>query len=428
MKTVAFYTLGCKVNQYESEAMAELFEKDGYTVCDFEDICDVYVINTCTVTSISDRKSRKVIRQAKKKNPHSIVCVTGCYAQIAADEIGKIDGVNLIIGTNNRSKIVDLVNSITPTQHLKCVDDIMYDKAFENLKITGYQNRTRAFIKIQEGCNQFCSYCIIPYARGPVRSRAKDDILNEVRLLAKNGFYEIILTGIHIASYHDCASYSLSELICDINKIDGIKRIRLGSLEPMVLNTKFTDKIKNCNKLCRHFHLALQSGCDETLARMNRKYTTAKYKEIVDSIRKTFPDAAITTDIMVGFPEETDAEFEKTIQFVREMDFSDSHIFEYSIRKGTPAAKMKQVTPEKKHERSKIIDEITSASRTAYLKSHIGQTVTILIEREVKAGIYEGKTDNYMTVYLKSDKDIRDTFVDVKINDIKKNILIGTLG
>ncbi len=427
MKTVAFYTLGCKVNQYESEAMAELFEKDGYKISDFDDVCDVYVINTCTVTSISDRKSRKAIRAAKKKNPNSIVAVTGCYAQVAADEIGKIDGVNLIVGTNNRSKIVNLVNSVNPSAVTSCVDDISNDRTFETLKINGYQNRTRAFIKIQEGCNQFCTYCIIPYARGPVRSRNKDEIIDEVKVLASSGYREIILTGIHIASYHDLPGYGLAELICDINKIDGIKRIRLGSLEPMVLSPKFTEKIKGCDKLCRHFHLALQSGCDKTLERMNRKYTTAQYEAIVNSIRNIFPGSAVTTDIMVGFPEETDEEFNETAYFVQKINFSDSHIFEYSIRQGTPAAKMKQISPNVKHERSKVIEKITSKSREQYLDWHIGKTLNILIEREVSPGIYEGKTDNYITVFTPSEHDITDEFTDVFIEKRDGAVLIGTI-
>lgn len=427
MKTVAFYTLGCKVNQYESEAMAELFEKDGYKVKDFEEICDVYVINTCTVTSMSDRKSRKIIRQANKKNPDAIVAVTGCYAQTAPDEVKKIEGVNLIVGTNNRAKIVNLVNSISAGGFSECVHDIMTDKTFEHLYVTGYTNRTRAYIKIQEGCNQFCSYCIIPYARGPVRSRGRQDILDEITLLAQNGFQEIILTGIHIASYFDGNGYTLAELICDINKIDGIRRIRLGSLEPMTLNDKFIAKIKDCHKLCRHFHLALQSGCDETLKRMNRKYTTKGYKGIVDAIRKHFDDAAITTDIMVGFPEETDSEFEETAKFVEDISFSEAHIFEYSIRKGTPAADMIQVSPDTKHIRSKRIEEITKKSQAEFLEKQLGKTTDILIERCIGKNTYEGKTDNYITVYVKSDKDITDKFVTVKLESIKNNIIMSTL-
>ena len=429
MKTVGFYTLGCKVNQYESEAMAELFKKNGYIIKDFEDVCDVYVINTCTVTSISDRKSRKTIRRAKKKNPDAIVAVTGCYAQTAPDEVQKIEDVNLIVGTNNRSKIVSLVNELIDSKAtcISCVNDIMKDKNFERLTVTNYSDRTRAYIKIQEGCNQFCSYCIIPYARGPVRSRSKDDILNEIKELSEKGFKEIILTGIHIASYFDGDGYTLAELICDINKIDKIKRIRLGSLEPMTLNERFIAKIKDCNKLCRHFHLALQSGCDETLKRMNRKYTTEGYKKIVDSINTHFEDAAVTTDIMVGFPEETDEEFEKTAEFVKNISFAEAHIFEYSVRKGTPAADMVQVPPETKHLRSKRIEEITKKSQAEFLQKQLGKTTDILIERCVDNNLYEGKTDNYITVFVSSEKDITDEFVTVKLDKIKNNTVIGTL-
>lgn len=427
MNTVAFYTLGCKVNQYESEAMAELFERAGYTISDFDSICDIYVINTCTVTGMSDRKSRKIIRQAKKKNPDSIVIVTGCYAQTAPDEIKKIDGVNLIIGTNNRSKIVSLAESIRPGEVSEYVSDIMSDRTFEQLLVTGYSNRSRAYIKIQEGCNQFCTYCIIPYARGPVRSRDRSDILEEVKLLSQNGFKEVILTGIHIASYRGGDGYTLAELICDINKVPGIQRIRLGSLEPMTLNAKFIEKIKNCDKLCHHFHLALQSGCDETLKRMNRKYNTDGFRKIVHAIRGFFPDAAITTDIMVGFPEETDEEFEKTVKFIEEIEFSDSHIFEYSVREGTPAADMKQIPPETKHLRSKRAEQITAASHSDFLKAQLGKTVPVLIEQCISDDIYEGKTDNYVTVQLKSEIDVTDEIVDVYLCSIKNGIIIGEI-
>ncbi len=427
MKKIAFYTLGCKVNQYETEAMSELFEKDGYTVSDFDDVCDVYVINTCTVTGMSDRKSRKVIRQAKKKNPDAIVAVTGCYAQTAPEEVRKIEGVNLIIGTNNRSRIVSLVNSLIPGKVSECVDDIMSDKNFEKLSITNYSDRTRAYIKIQEGCNQFCSYCIIPYARGPVRSRSREDILAEIRLLSDNGFREVILTGIHIASYFDGEGYTLAELIKDVNKIDKIERIRLGSIEPMTLNERFIAKIKDCNKLCRHFHLSLQSGCDETLERMNRKYTTAGYKRIVDSIREHFEDAAITTDIMVGFPGETDEEFAKTAGFVKEIGFADAHIFEYSPRKGTPAAEMVQITGDVKHKRSKAIEKITAISRDEFFKSQLGKVYTVLMETEPQKGIFEGKTDNYITVRVKSDADITEKFVDVQITEVFGEYVFGEM-
>ena len=284
MKKAAFYTLGCKVNQYETEAMAELFADSGYEIKEFTEVADVYVINTCSVTNMGDRKSRQIIRRAKKLNPNAVIAVTGCYAQTAPDEVLAIEGVNLVLGTKDRKNIVTLVEELNTESNINHVSDIMSNHEFEELQIKQYSNRTRAFIKIQEGCNQFCSYCIIPYARGPVRSRAKDDVV-----------------GIHVASYGvDLGNTTLESLIMDVDKIDGVERIRLSSIEPMTLNQEFIDSIKDSKKLCHHFHISLQSGCDETLKRMNRKYTTAQFKGIVDGLREAFNDVAITTDIMVA--------------------------------------------------------------------------------------------------------------------------------
>ena len=399
-KKIAFCTLGCKVNQYETEAMEELFINSGYKVVPFSQKSDVYVINSCSVTNVGDRKSRQMIRRAKKENPEAVVVVTGCYAQTAADEIKTMDEVNLLIGTQGREEIVNIVNTLDCNSHINLVSDIMHTHKFEELKITKYTNRTRAFIKVQEGCNQFCSYCIIPYARGPIRSRNKQEVIDEIKTLAKNGFKEIILAGIHIASYGlDTKDTSLEELLLEVDKIDGIERIRLSSIEPMTLNADFIKKISVSKKLCRHFHISLQSGCDETLKRMNRKYTTEQFKAIVDGLRSAFDDVAITTDIMVGFAGETDEEFEKTLKFVKEIQFADAHVFQYSQRPGTPAAKYpNQVVSEIKEKRSKIIMEECVKSRRKFLESLIGKSTDILFERKSKDNMLEGKTDNYITV------------------------------
>lgn len=429
MKKAAFYTLGCKVNQYETEAMAELFASAGYEICDFNEKSDVYVINTCSVTNMGDRKSRQIIRRAKKTNPDAIIAVTGCYAQTSPDEVLSIDGVNIVIGTKDRKNIVSLVEELNTASSINHVSDIMSNHEFEELQIKQYSNRTRAFIKIQEGCNQFCSYCIIPYARGPVRSRPMDEVLQEIHELAANNFKEIILVGIHVASYGaDLENTTLEDLIMAVDKIDGVERIRLSSIEPMTLNQAFIDNIKASKKLCHHFHISLQSGCDATLKRMNRKYTTAQFKGIVDGLRAAFDDVAITTDIMVGFPAETDEEFNATVDFVREVSFADAHVFQYSQRKGTPAAKRPdQISPDTKEKRSKIIIAETQKTRDAFIEKFIGKTMRVLFEQPAKDGLFEGKTDNYITVHAPSDTDLNDQFRNVLLERNDNGIVIGKI-
>ena len=429
MKKAAFYTLGCKVNQYETEAMAELFADSGYEIKEFTEVADVYVINTCSVTNMGDRKSRQIIRRATKLNPTAVIAVTGCYAQTAPDEVLAIEGVNLVLGTKDRKNIVTLVEDLNTESNINHVSDIMSNHEFEELQIKQYSNRTRAFIKIQEGCNQFCSYCIIPYARGPVRSRAKDDVVREIKELAHNGFKEIILVGIHVASYGvDLGNTTLESLIMDVDKIDGVERIRLSSIEPMTLNQEFIDSIKDSKKLCHHFHISLQSGCDETLKRMNRKYTTAQFKGIVDGLREAFDDVAITTDIMVGFPDESDEEFNKTVEFVRNIKFADAHVFQYSQRRGTPAAKRpNQISPDIKEKRSKIIIAETQKTRDEFINRFIGKTMRVLFEQPAKDGLFEGKTDNYITVHAPSDIDLNDQFRNVLLERNENGIVIGKI-
>ena len=312
MKKVASHALGCKVNQYESEAIAELFAQKGYEIVDIDEWADIYIINTCTVTNFGDKKSRQLIRKVKRQNPEAVVAAIGCYAQTAPDEIKNIEGVNLIIGTKGRKDIVDLVETYVPEMGVvSTVGQIAKEREFEHLTISKLADRTRAYLKIQDGCSQFCSYCIIPYARGPIRSRDPEDIMDEVKVLAENGFKEIILTGIHVASYgKDLKGVTLLDVIKRVQEQEGIERIRFSSVEPNIVTEEFASELSKLDKVCDHFHLSLQSGCDRTLKRMNRKYDAAGYERAVEILRKYFPNVAITTDIIAGFPDETDEDFE----------------------------------------------------------------------------------------------------------------------
>ena len=396
MRTVAFCTLGCKVNQYETEAMTELFKEKGYTVNSFDEKSDIYVINTCTVTSTGDKKSRQMIRRAISLNPDAIVAVVGCYAQVAPEEVAKIDGVSLIIGTNQKKEIVTLVEEYAKKREQKYViDDILKDKEYKEMHITSYEERTRAFVKIEDGCNQFCSYCIIPYARGPVRSRPTENICREIEALSKNGFKEIVLTGINISSYGMDNGSNLAEVIESVAHIDGIERIRLGSIEPRVLTENFIKRISQIPQVCNHFHISLQSGCDETLKRMNRKYTTEECFRCIENLRKYFDNPAITADVIAGFPGETEEEFNATMDFLTKVKFSEAHIFAYSNRKGTRADTMPDQLPKYvKEERSHRMIEMCAASQKEYMESCVGSTAGVLFERITKDGIYEGHMTN----------------------------------
>ncbi len=429
MKTVAFSTLGCKVNQYETEAISEKFEDMGYTVVPFSDVADYYIINTCSVTAISDRKSRQIIRRAKKTNPDAVIAVMGCYSQTAPDEVLDIDGVNLVLGTKDKASVINLLENIDNTSKMNAVVSVKDNHIYENLTVKRCMDRTRAYIKIQDGCSQFCSYCIIPYARGPIRSREEKDIIDEVVTLAGNGYKEVVLTGIHAASYgKDLGNTSLSKLLKEIDKIEGIRRIRLSSIEPMTLNRQFVEDIKDCKKLCPHFHISLQAGCNETLKRMNRHYTTEQFYEVVEGLREAFPDCAITTDIMVGFQGETDEEFNKTLEFVNKVKFTEAHVFQYSQRRGTPAAKRpNQVSPQIKEERSKIIINATDQTRNEFLINHIGKEMEVLFETRSKDNYYEGKTANYLTVDVPCDEEISGEFYMTKIESVKNGILYGRI-
>ncbi|SHG72560.1 tRNA (N(6)-L-threonylcarbamoyladenosine(37)-C(2))-methylthiotransferase MtaB [Asaccharospora irregularis] len=431
MKKVAFYTLGCKVNQYETEAMLELFEKDGYEQVDSEEYADVYVINTCTVTHMSDRKSRQYIRRVKRKNPDAVIAVVGCYSQVSPEEILEIEEVNLVMGTNDRRKIVEEVKKIDATKKASTVDDIMKVKAFEEIEISQTNGKTRAFMKIQDGCDRYCTYCIIPYARGRVRSRDLDSIISEVEKLVDNGYKEVVLTGIHIASYGKDlrdSEIKLLDIIKEINKVEGIERIRLSSVEPILFTDEFVSEVSKMKKVCPHYHLSLQSGCDETLKRMNRRYTTQEYKQIVDRLRENIPNVAITTDVIVGFPGETNEEFQKTYEFLKEIELSQMHIFKYSPRKGTPAATMEnQVDPQMKHFRSEKLINLAKENFNKFTNKFIGQDLEVLFEQNIGNNRYEGLTPNYIRVVVESDKDIRGEIKKVKINGIKDEYVEGIL-
>lgn len=431
MKKVAFYTLGCKVNQYDTEAMIELFEKNKYKVVDSSEKADVYVINTCTVTNLGDRKSRQFIRRSKKKNPNSIIVVVGCYAQTASEEIMNIEGVNLVLGTNERNKIVQLVESIDKDEKVNYVDDIMDVKEFEELSIEKVKGKTRAFLKIQEGCNQYCSYCIIPYARGPIRSRKLENIVSEVNRLAKNGFKEIVLTGIHIASYgKDLKKGSLIDVIKEVHNVEGIERIRLSSVEPTLLTKDFIREIKVLPKFCPHFHISLQSGCDETLKRMNRKYSTKQYREIVRNLRIEIPEIAITTDIIVGFPGETEEEFMTTYKFVEEMAFSQIHVFKYSPRKGTPSAGFEnQVHGNIKNRRSEKMIELGNELMYRYMNTFINKEIEVLYENyyNIDKKIISGLTSNYIRVAATGKDRMIGNIIKTQLTKIEKEIMIGEI-
>ena len=385
MKKVAFITLGCKVNQYETNAMAQEFLRKGYEVVEHTDFADIYVINTCTVTNMSDRKSRQMLRRVKELNKDAIIVACGCYAQVAKSELEKIEEVDLILGNNEKKNIVEFVEEFERTnkKELK-IEDVMYQKEFVEFGDVVYTEKTRAVIKVQDGCDRFCSYCIIPYARGRVRSRKPEKIISEIRKIAEVGIKEVVITGIHIASYgkdFKNENYRLIDLLEEINKIDGIERIRLGSLEPLLITEEFVSRLVKLEKICHHFHLSLQSGCDETLKRMNRRYTTEEFRNIVSLLRENYKDVNLTTDIIVGFPQETEEEFNKTYEFLKEMKFYKMHVFKYSQRKGTKAAVMKgQIDGNKKEERSQKLIELSNKNEKEYNENYAGKEVEVLWE------------------------------------------------
>jgi len=394
MKTVKFYTLGCKVNLYETEAMKSLFQSRGYVVTE-DEAADVFIINTCTVTAVGDKKSRQMIRRARKNNQNAIVAVVGCYAQVSPEQVAKMPEVDIILGTSGRKNIVDYVEQYNGEKMNMVLKNI--PSVYENIA-SDTQSRTRATIKIQDGCRSFCTYCIIPYARGPLRSRNPEDIVKEVTELAAKGYREFVFVGINLAAY-SCEGFKLGDIVETVCGIDGVERVRLGSLEPNVFTPRFLDVIKNQPKLCRHFHISLQSGCTETLKRMNRHYTAEKYLDYLEKIRTIIPDVNFTTDVMTGFPGETEEEFAESLETVKKAGFGSIHVFPYSIRPGTPAAEMgNQVDGAIKHKRAEQMMALGEQLQKEKLEAYIGKTVEVLFETEAADGMWEGFTNNYLKV------------------------------
>ena len=428
MKKAASFALGCKVNQYESEAIAELFQEKGYEIVGIDEAADVYVINTCTVTNFGDKKSRQLIRKVKRQNENAIVCVVGCYAQTAPQELEKVEGVNLVLGTKDRAQIVEMVENYKVENGVEShVSDIMKERLFEPLSIQKLANRTRAYLKIQDGCSQFCSYCIIPYARGPIRSRDPQDVLAEVKRLAENGFKEVVLTGIHVASYgKDRRDTSLIEILRQVHEVEGIDRIRFSSIEPNVVTEEFAQAIADMPKVCDHFHLSLQSGCDKTLKEMNRKYDTEKYRQAAATLRKYLPEVALTTDIIAGFPGETEEDFQASYDFAKEIGFAKIHAFPYSPKKGTPAAARKdQLLNAVKADRSHRLIELSDKMADDFIQAYVGREVEVLFERAIGEGVYEGHTTNYIKVKATSEKDLTNVICTVAVAKAENEELFG---
>lgn len=443
---VLFITLGCKANQYETNAMEQSFLKSGYDIVNDSDVPDICVVNTCSVTNIAERKSRQMLRRMKELNKKAIVVACGCYSQVGKDELEKMPEVDIIVGVNDKNNIVEIVEKyIKQSEKIEEVSDVMHEKEFQDFGTTTYTELTRAVVKIQDGCDRFCSYCIIPYARGRVRSRDVDSILKEIEAISKQGIKEVVLTGIHIASYGKdftdekvkeyrekygykgdyikfdpkddlhTGGFRLIELLEQIEKVTDIERIRIGSLEPKLINEEFVKRLANLNKICEHFHLSLQSGCNETLKKMNRRYTVEEFEESAKLLRKYFKDVKLTTDIIVGFPGETEEEFNKTCDFLKKIKFYKMHIFKYSIRKGTVAEKMpNQVDGKLKEERSKILIELSNKNEEEYNQELIGKVVDVLFE-ERKKEYFEGHTKNYIMVKVKTTENLQNEIKKVKI-------------
>jgi len=424
----AFYTLGCKVNQNETEALGALFKEHAYQVVDFEEVADVYIINTCTVTHLGDRKSRQVIRRAIHNNPEALIVVTGCYAQTSPGEVEQISGVDLIIGTRDRARMVDLIQEHTKGKKtVTHVSNILTANDFEELPVDRLINRTRAYLKIQEGCEQFCTYCIIPYARGPSRSRSIENTLLEANKLAAAGFKEVILTGIHLGAYgKDLANkVDLAYLCKQLLEQTDIERLRLGSIEPTEISDELISLMVENPRFCRDLHIPLQNGDDEILKQMNRPYTTKDFREIVKKIRDKVPDIGISSDIMVGFPGEDEKNFANSLSFVQEMGFMGLHVFKYSPRKGTPASKFaRQVSSQEKEKRSKAMLELAEQGFKAFATNYLGKTLDVLVETAWSQGGWEGHTDNFIRVVFSGEGE-KGIIVPIKLKKLEKNYVQG---
>lgn len=454
---VHFISLGCKTNQYETNAMEQSFIKKGYEIVD-EEKADIYIINTCSVTNIAERKSRQMLRKAKSMNPDAIIVASGCYAQVAKEEISKIKEVDLILGINEKNNIVEIVENYikNKSEGKEIVTDVMHQKNYEDFGVVTYTEANRAVVKIQDGCDRFCTYCIIPYARGRVRSRKPESIIKEIEEIAEKGIKEVVLTGIHIASYgkdfdetkvdeyrkiygytesyekfnpkDDLATggFRLIELLEQLNKIEKIERIRLGSIEPKLITEEFIERLSKLEKICNHFHLSLQSGCNDTLKRMNRRYSIEEFEKSLELIRNKFEDVMITTDIIVGFPGETEEEFEKTYNYLKKIKLYKMHTFKYSPKKGTVAKKMDgQVEGDIKDIRSEKIIDLSNQNQLEYNKKYIGRKLDVLFEEMDSDGYFKGHTSNYMLVKVKTNKNLKNNILKIEIKDVDGLELIG---
>jgi len=425
---IAFCTLGCKVNQYESQAIAELFSKRGHTIVHQDDNADAFIINSCTVTGSSDAKSRKTVNSIRRQNPKAVIALMGCFPQAFPDKAKNVKAADIILGTRNRAQVVELVENCF-AQRNKSFDIIEHPKCaeIEKLSITAFAERTRAFVKIQDGCNRFCSYCIIPYARGRICSKPLNELENEVKALVKNGYCEIVLVGIDLSTYGKEFNKTLTDAVETVSCIDGVKRIRLGSLEPEVIEDSDIERLSKIESFCPQFHLSLQSGCDETLKRMNRHYNSSEYEIIVNKIRRAFKNASITTDVMVGFAGETDEEFNASLKFVEKIGFLKVHTFPYSVREGTRAAEFTgQVDAEVKKKRAQIMIEETEKIRTQILTQKLGKKDTILIEGKLKGGYFMGYTPDYIPIYLKNFNGTIGEIISVEISSLYRDGCLGT--
>ncbi len=429
-KKAALHNLGCKVNAYETESMQQMLEQAGYEIVPFAPGADIYIINTCTVTNIADRKSRQMLHKAKKMNPEAVVVAAGCYVESEKYTGGKVDeAIDIVIGNNCKKDLVEILEAYEEGKKNEAVIDINHTKEYEELSLHKTAEHTRAYVKVQDGCNQFCSYCIIPYTRGRVRSRKSEDVCEEVLRLAKAGYHEVVLTGIHLSSYGvDLEEENLLSLIEKLHEIEGIERIRLGSLEPRIMTEEFVAAIAKLPKLCPHFHLSLQSGCNETLKRMNRRYTAEEYYEVCERLRRYFDDPALTTDVIVGFAGETEDEFAECKAFLEKIAFFETHIFKFSIRKGTRAAKMENQVPDQiKTRRSNELLALNEQNSMNYLQKHLGKTLEVLMEEAVTVEnetYFVGHTREYIRVAVKTEENLTNCFVKVKAKKLWKDLIL----
>lgn len=422
----AFYTLGCKVNQYDTQMMSEKFLSAGHTVVGFDDDADIYIINTCTVTQVSDKKSRNMISRVRRAHPNAVIAVCGCFSQVSPEQAAALSGVGIVLGTRNRADILYYVNEYLKTG--RQIVDVQSSSDIADETISGFSEKTRAILKIEDGCRNFCSYCLIPFARGKIISKPPEQVVSEAAAVAKAGYKEVVLTGIHLSSYGaDLQTVCLADAVKAVADVDGIERIRLGSLEPTVITSDFVEKIASVQKLCPSFHLSLQSGCDKTLKAMNRRYDCRQYENAVRLLRTYFKDCAVTTDVIVGFPGESDEDFKQSCDFIDKIGFAKVHIFPYSKRKGTRAAQMdNQILKSVKQQREKLLCEIEQKNRTEFMSRFVNKTVHVLAER-CEGGVCSGFTENYIHVEFGGNSNLCNTVVTVRTTRMTDKGLVGEI-